>query len=159
MIKVRKPLVLILFIAICLGAGGLGSIFTTSAIPVWYATLVKPVFSPPNWVFAPVWTTLCILMGISAYLIYQAKNKNSQVALKIFWIHLAVNLAWSYLFFGLKNPFYGLVWITFLWSLIVAVMYQFLKIEKKATLILVPYLLWVTFAAILNYNIWFLNSP
>ncbi len=151
--KIKKPGILILFIAICLGAGGVGSIFTTSAIPTWYATLIKPSFSPPNWIFAPVWTILYILMGISAYLI----RKSS--VLRLFWIHLVVNVLWSYLFFGLRNPLYGLICILLLWGLIVAIIYRFYRIDKLAAWLLYPYLAWVTFAAFLNYNIWILNTP
>lgn len=156
--KVRKPAVLILFIAICLGAGGLGSVFTASAIPAWYVNLVKPSFSPPNWIFAPVWTTLYIMMGVSAYMIWKSKSKSKSFALSLFWIHLAVNVVWSYLFFGLRNPFYGLVWIVLLWVLIAAVIYKFSKIEKVSARLLYPYLAWVSFATILNYNIWLLNK-
>ena len=153
--KVKKPIQLLIFIGFCLSAGAIGSIFTASAIPTWYANLIKPTFSPPNWIFAPVWTTLYILMGISAYLVWIKKNN----ALKLFWVHLTVNVAWSYLFFGLRNPFYGLICILVLWGLIVAVIYKFSKIDKRSAYLLYPYLAWVTFATFLNYNIWILNTP
>lgn len=151
--KVRKPAMLILFIAICLGAGGIGSIFTASSIPSWYATLIKPSFSPPNWIFAPVWTILYILMGISAYLVRKSN------VVKLFWVHLAVNIIWSFLFFGLKSPISGLICILVLWSLIAVLIYKFSKINKWAAYLLYPYLAWVTFATFLNYNIWILNTP
>lgn len=155
--KIKKHIVLIIFIAICLGAGGLGSIFTTSAIPTWYAALVKPSFSPPNWIFAPVWTTLYILMGLAAYLIWQKKTKETKSLLYLFWSHLAVNVCWSYIFFGLKNLQLSLFWIIFLLFLIAVLTYKYLKIQKTASLLMVPYLAWVSFAAFLNYEILILN--
>lgn len=155
--KVKKPVKLIIFIGFCLSVGAIGSLFTTSSIPTWYATLVKPSFSPPNWIFGPIWTILYILMGISAYIIAQTKNKLATAALKLFWIHLIVNFAWSYLFFGLRNPFYGLVCILVLWSLIVAVILRFSKINKMSAWLLSPYIMWVSFATFLNYDIWILN--
>lgn len=156
--KVKKPIQLLIFVGFCLSAGAIGSIFTTSAIPAWYATLVKPTFSPPNWIFAPVWTTLYILMGISAYLVWVKKNKNSKSALNLFWIQLVANIAWSYLFFGLQNPLLGLLWIILLWCLIISVIYKFSKIDKWAAYLLYPYIAWVSFAMFLNSNIWFLNK-
>lgn len=155
--KVKDPLKLILFVGICLGAGIIGSVFTTSAIPVWYASLFKPSFSPPNFLFGPVWTALYILMGVAVYLISESKGKKINQALGLFWFHLGVNVAWSYLFFGLRNPFLGFVWIVFLWFLIVAVAQKFYKINKQAAYLLLPYLAWVSFATYLNFSIWRLN--
>ncbi|MCX6772964.1 MAG: tryptophan-rich sensory protein, partial [Candidatus Micrarchaeota archaeon] len=115
-------LVLAGFILLSLLAGAIGSLFTFEAIPTWYATLNKPSFAPPNWLFGPVWTTLYILMGVSAYLICQkgAKNEKVKFALSIFCIQLALNALWSILFFGLRSPLYGLVGIVFLWLSIAA---------------------------------------
>lgn len=152
--KIRNLAKLILSIAICEGAGLIGSVFTISAIPNWYITLNKPTFSPPNFLFGPVWTTLYLLMGISLYLIWEKKNKN---VLNIFWIHLFFNATWSIMFFGLRNPLFGLINILILWILIVIVIYKFWKINKTAGLLLLPYLVWVSFATYLNYSIWIIN--
>ena len=147
---------LILSIGICLLAGGLGTIFTTSAIPSWYATLNKPPFSPPNWIFAPVWTTLYILMGIALYLVLSAKGK-VQSAVTVFGIQLVLNASWSIIFFGMRNPILALVDIAALWVAIVLTIKSFYKINKLAGNLLLPYLVWVTFASILNLSIVLLN--
>lgn len=143
---------LILSIGLCLGAGILGSFFTVSAIPDWYATLNKPFFSPPNWVFGPAWTILYILMGYSLYLIW-VKNKVPSV----FWIQLILNAVWSIIFFGMKNPALALVDIAALWIAIVFTIKAFIKINKLAGNLLIPYLLWVSFATLLNLAIVLLN--
>lgn len=141
-------------ILVCEGAGIAGSFFTVSAISGWYQILNKPSFSPPNFLFGPVWVTLYFLMGISLYLIWEKRNKN---ALNIFWIHLFFNATWSIMFFGLRNPLLGLINILILWLLIVVVIYKFWKINRTAGLLLLPYLAWVSFATYLNYSIWILN--
>lgn len=147
---------LIASIVICQGAGIIGAVFTVSAIKDWYLFLNKPSFSPPNWLFGPVWTTLYFLMGISLYWIWIKKQTGN--ALKIFILHLILNASWSLVFFGLHNIFLALINIVVLWILILLVIVKFYKIERKASLILIPYLLWVSFATILNYNIWLLNK-
>lgn len=143
---------LILSVGICLGAGVIGSFFTTSAIPSWYEGLNKPFFSPPNWVFAPVWTLLYILMGISLYLVW-LKNKVPLV----FWVQLILNASWSIVFFGLRSPFLALINIVVLWVAIVLTIVAFNKINKLASKLLMPYLLWVSFASLLNLAIVLLN--
>jgi len=150
---------LVISIVACLAAGGIGSIFTRSAIPTWYATLEKPIFSPPNWLFAPVWTLLYILMGISAFLVWRKGLENRQVrtALIVFLIQLVLNTLWSVFFFGLESPLYGLIVIVVLWFMILLTLVLFYKIARVASVLLWPYLLWVTFAAILNGSIWMLN--
>jgi len=147
-------------IMFCLFAGLVGSFFTSPAIPGWFATLVKPAFSPPNWIFAPVWTILFVLMGISMYLVWNKGLQNSDVriSLFIFDIQLVLNVLWSFLFFGLRSPFYAFVEIIILWVVIAFTIQNFLKISRTAGLLLVPYILWVSFAAILNFYIWNLNS-
>jgi len=131
-----------------------GSIFTTPAIPGWYATLQKPSFSPPNFLFAPVWTTLYILMGISLALILNKKNKT---AIIFFVVQLVLNSLWSILFFGLKSPKLAFVEIIFLWLAILITILKFFKISKLAGWLFVPYLLWVSFASVLNLTIVKLN--
>jgi len=146
-------------IIICSLAGALGSLFTFSAIPAWYAGLNKPSFSPPNWVFGPVWTTLYILMGISAYLIYQKgwQKKPVRFALSIFAVQLVLNALWSILFFGLRSPLLGLAGIIPLWLSIAYCIKLFRPLDARAACLLIPYILWVSFATLLNYSIWALN--
>jgi len=150
---------LIAAILICNLAGIIGSVFTFSAIPNWYATLVKPELSPPNWVFGPVWTTLYTLMGIAAYLVWEKgiKKKEVRKALGVFGVQLVLNSVWSIIFFGMNEIFYAFIEIIFLWLAIAASIFLFYKIDKRAAYLLIPYILWVSFAAFLNYNLWLLN--
>ena len=140
-------------------AGLFGAIFTTTAIPTWYAALEKPVFNPPNWIFGPVWTLLYILMGISVYLVWQqcGKRKGVENSLYLFWVHLIFNAFWSVIFFGLKDLALALVIILAIWAMILWMMIRFWRIDKRAALLLTPYLLWVSFATVLNYSILVLN--
>lgn len=150
---------LIISLALPQLAGLIGSIFTTSAIPVWYATLQRPSFSPPNWIFGPVWITLYVLMGISVYLVWQKieVNKKAKRAMLFFWIHLFFNASWSIIFFGFQNPGLAFVNIIIIWFFIIVLMIKFWQINKWSTHLLIPYLLWVSFASILNFFIWYLN--
>jgi tryptophan-rich sensory protein len=150
---------LIIAIVVSELAGIIGSVFTISAIPTWYAGLVKPVLNPPSWVFGPVWTTLYALMGIAAFLVWKAgwERKEVRVALKIFGLQLFLNAIWSIIFFGLQIPGWALVDIAALWLAIVWTMFIFYKISKPAAYLLVLYILWVSFASYLNYSIWMLN--
>jgi tryptophan-rich sensory protein len=133
--------------------------FTISAIPTWYRTLNKPFFSPPNWIFGPVWTTLYLLMGISAFIIWQKglKKKKVNEAITYFGIQLFLNFIWTFLFFGLRNPLLGLIDIVVLWIFIVLTILKFYRLSKPAAYLLIPYLLWVSFATILNFFILILN--
>ncbi|MCC6711064.1 MAG: tryptophan-rich sensory protein [Candidatus Pacebacteria bacterium] len=156
--KIKKPGLLIISILVTQLAGIIGSIATTQAIPTWYATLNKPFFNPPNLLFGPVWLTLYTLMGISLYLIWRQKqNKQTTFAKNLFIIHLVINTLWSLVFFGLKNLGLAYLIIIFLWLMIVTLIKLFYPLNKKASFLLVPYLLWVTFASLLNYAIWRLN--
>lgn len=141
-------------------AGALGSVFTASAIPAWYDTLVRPDIAPPNGAFAPVWTLLFLLMGIAWYLVWRKGWSAKGVALAswLFFAQLALNVLWSVLFFGLRNPGLALVEIGILWLAILATAAAFFKVSRTAALLLVPYLLWVAFAAYLNYLFWALNG-
>lgn len=143
----------------CELVGILGTIFTTPSIPTWYSSLNKPFFSPPNWIFGPVWTILYLLMGVSFYLILKIgwKQKKVKDALKFFLAQLALNFIWSPLFFGLKSPLLGLITIIAMWVLIVITMKKFYPLSKVAFYLLIPYLLWVSFATILNASILILN--
>lgn len=142
-------------ISIPLFIGFIGSIFTRTSVSDWYLTLNKPSFNPPALVFSPVWTALFFLMGISFYLIW--KRGIYKKAFTFFGVQLALNLLWSVLFFGLKNPGLALIEIVFLWIAILATALEFKKISRNAFYLMLPYLAWVTFAAVLNYFILVLN--
>jgi len=158
--NVPESIKLIVSITICLFAGFLGSFFTIPAIPTWYATLTKPSFAPPDWLFFPVWTTLFVMMGISLYLVWRRGLEGQQVknALVIFAVQLILNVLWSAAFFGLRSPLSGLIEISILWISIAFTIMIFMKISRTAGLLLIPYIIWVSFAAILNFMIWRLNS-
>ena len=143
----------------CELVGIVGGLSTASAIPTWYATLNKPFFSPPNWVFGPVWTMLYFLMGISFYLIWKQgwKKKKNREARAYFLAQLALNFIWTPIFFGLKSPFIALFIIIALWILIVLTIKKMYPVSKTASYLLSPYLLWVSFATLLNAAIVFLN--
>ncbi|MFA5764212.1 MAG: TspO/MBR family protein [archaeon] len=157
-LQIAKLIALVIF---CEIIGAIGTIFTIPNIPTWYASLVKPFFSPPNWLFAPVWTILFLMMGVSLYFILENKNKKLEIKRKIaiafFGIQFIFNILWSYLFFGLRNPLFGFIGIIFLWISILATIISFYKIDKKSAYLLVPYLLWVSFATILNFAVFILN--
>ncbi|MDO8489950.1 MAG: TspO/MBR family protein [bacterium] len=157
--KISNTLKLVIAIAVSELAGIIGSVFTVSSIPTWYATLVKPDLNPPAWVFGPVWTALFALMGIAAFLVWKEglHRRDVKIALGIFDVQLVLNVLWSMLFFGLHSPGAALVEIVFLWIAILATIVTFAKISKPAAWLLVPYILWVSFAAYLNYAIWMLN--
>ena len=157
--KISNPVKIIFFILVSELAGIIGSIFTTPSIPTWYAGLQRSTLNPPSWVFGPVWTTLFALMGIAAYFIYQKgiRHQRVKVALGIFGLQLLLNTFWSILFFGLRSPGAALLEIGFLWAAIVATIIAFYKISKPAAYLLLPYILWVSFAVYLNYTIWILN--
>lgn len=150
---------LMISVALCQAAGIVGSLFTTPAISSWYASLRKPAFAPPNWVFAPVWTTLYFLMGISLFIVWNiGLEKNSvRKSIVVFGIQLLLNVFWSYLFFGLKSPLLGLGEIVVMWLTILLTILIFFRISKKAAVLLIPYLMWVSVASYLNYSILVLN--
>lgn len=139
-------------------AGGIGAIFTSSAIPTWFTTLNKPSFNPPNYLFAPVWTILYALMGIALYLVWQSKSKEKTLAYTIFFTQLFLNILWSIIFFGLKAPGVAFIEIVILWIAIILNIIYFWKINKYAGIILFPYIFWVSFASVLNYSIYLLNK-
>jgi tryptophan-rich sensory protein len=155
----NKFLKFIVSIGICLLVGGLGTIFTITSIPTWYVALNKPVFSPPNYLFGPVWTILYILMGISLYLVWKKgiKTRKSREAVYTFGVQLFLNAIWSPIFFGYKNILLALIIIILMLFFIVKTIVLFAKIDKKAAYLLYPYALWVSFATILNFSVWILN--
>lgn len=159
-IKLTEVTELAVSIIICLFAGFTGSIFTAPSIPTWYASLKKPAFTPPDWLFAPVWTALFVLMGISLFLVWRrgVKDRRVKAALAVFAVQLILNVLWSVLFFGLRSPLAGLIDISILWIAILVTILSFMKISKTAGLLLIPYILWVSLAAALNFSIWRLNA-
>ena len=151
---------LIIAIVVCELAGGIGSLVTISAIPTWYAALAKPALNPPSWIFGPVWTTLYLLMGIAAFLVWKQgwDRRDVRKALAVFGLQLVLNAVWSIIFFGLHSPLWALVDLVAMWLAIVWTMTLFYRISKPAMWLLLPYVLWVSFAAYLNYSIWILNK-
>ncbi len=150
---------LIISVIGCELVGFLGTPFTISAIPTWYATLHKPFFAPPNWIFGPVWTLLYFLMGVAFYLIWKQgwKKKKVKMAGMYFLAQLALNFLWTPIFFGLRAPLPGLIVIVAIWVFIVMTMKKFYPLSRLAFYLLVPYLLWVSFATLLNAAIVVLN--
>ena len=150
---------LVISIVICQCAGIAGSFFTRRSIPDWYAYINKPAFNPPNWVFAPAWTILFTLMGVAAFLVWRRGLRVPGVrsALMIFLLQLALNSLWSVVFFGSRSIAGGLVVVVFLWLAIAWTIKRFLAISKPAAALLVPYIIWVSFAFILNVSLVILN--
>lgn len=151
-----------LFVSIVVAqlAGIIGSLYTSNSISTWYKTLVRPEIAPPNWVFGPVWTTLYILMGISAYIIWSKgySDKKVKLALSVYFGQLLLNTLWSILFFGLRDIRSAFIEIIALWIMIALNIFLFGKISKTAGYLLIPYLLWVSFASYLNYSFMILNN-
>jgi tryptophan-rich sensory protein len=146
-------------IVIPLAAGFIGSIFTAKSVTTWFAALRKPAFNPPNWVFGPVWTTLYVLMGIALFLVWSKGLASSNVrrGLVLFGIQMVLNACWSIAFFGFQSPLAGLVVIAALWLAIVFTMVAFFRVALAPGLLLVPYILWVSFASVLNVSLYWLN--
>ena len=144
----KKIWKLVISILVPFVASAIGGLFTASSVSTWYFNLVKPPFNPPNWIFGPVWTILYLLMGISLYLVWV--NKYDKAALTVFGVQLFLNVLWSVLFFGLQKPLFSFVEIIILWISILITIIYFYRINKISAYLLVPYLLWVSFAAILN---------
>jgi tryptophan-rich sensory protein len=150
---------LIVSVVVCEGAGGIGAIFTTPAIPTWYKGLKKPAFTPPNYVFAPVWITLYLLMAIAVFFVWREglSQEGVIVAFAVFWGQLVLNILWSVVFFGLRSLLGGMVVIFLLWLAILANIILFFGISPIAGGLLIPYIIWVSIAANLNMQVWRLN--
>ncbi len=162
--KINNTFKLIISLIIPQLAGGLGSYFTIDSVQDWYPMLEKPALNPPSWVFGPVWTTLFLLMGFALYLVWSSYAEASadkkdliKIALTLFGVQMVLNTLWSIIFFGLHSPGGALIEIVFLWLAILATIITFAKISKPAAWLLLPYILWVSFAGYLNYSIWILN--
>ncbi|HRH25993.1 MAG TPA: tryptophan-rich sensory protein [Candidatus Paceibacterota bacterium] len=150
---------LLFLIVVCQSAGLIGSLATYPAIPTWYTSLEKPALNPPSWVFAPVWTTLFVLMGIAAFLIWKKglARTDVKVALTVFIAQLILNTLWSIIFFGAQNTGLAFFELSVLWIAILCSIVLFARISKPAAWLLLPYILWVSFAGYLNFSIWYLN--
>jgi benzodiazapine receptor len=144
---------LVVFLLLCLGVGFLGSLATTPNIDGWYSDIQKPSWTPPNAVFAPVWTALYILMAISAWMIWRMAETKRGIPLFLFFLQLILNAVWSWVFFGMQSPSAGMIDIVALWFVILAMIIAFWKINPLAGIIMIPYLLWVSFASALNFAI------
>jgi tryptophan-rich sensory protein len=155
----RSVIGLVAWIGLCLLVGWGGSVFTARSVGDWYAGLNKPSWTPPGAVFAPVWTALYVMMGVAAWLVWRRGGLTAvAVPLVLFGIQLALNVAWSAIFFGLRQPGWAFVEIVALWALILATVIAFRRISPTAGYLLLPYLAWVTFAAALNLAIWRANA-
>ena len=150
---------LFISILIPLLVGAISGFFTSSGVNGWYALANKPWFNPPNWIFAPVWTTLYVLMGIALFLVWKSDADKSikQTAIILFTLQLALNFFWSIIFFKLQQPGWAFVEIILMWLMILLTILWFGKINATAAWLLVPYICWVSFASVLNYSIWKLN--
>jgi tryptophan-rich sensory protein len=149
---------LVISLLLPLSVGAIAGMFTSQAVPTWYASLNRPSFSPPNWVFGPVWTTLYILLGISFFLIWkESSSKLRNLAIIVFAIQMLLNFAWSFIFFYFNLIGAALIEIILLWISIAFMIYLFHKIKPLAAYLNIPYLLWVSFATILNAGYYFIN--
>jgi len=156
----QKVLRIILVVMTCLVIGYLSGMVTRESITTWYPTLIKPVFNPPNWIFAPVWTTLYIMMGVAGGLVWNKLEGNETLVKKAFLffiIQLALNALWSLIFFKLHNLLLASIEVILLLLMIFETYTQFKKIDKIAGLLMIPYLAWVSFASVLTISIWYLN--
>lgn len=154
----RKIILFIYSVFVSYLAGIIGSFFTFSQITDWYVTLEKPIFSPPNWVFGPVWNTLYLLMGIALFLVLVSKkSKDRSLGIKVFYFQLILNALWSIVFFGMENIELALLVIIVLWGSIFMTIKIFYKVNKTAANLLLPYIIWVTIASLLNLGIVLLN--
>ncbi len=156
--RLKKFLKLFLFLGICLSVGWLGSIATAASRETWYAELQKPPLNPPDWIFAPVWTALYIFMAIAGWRLWQVETPAKNHLRFLFAAQLVLNGVWSFLFFGLRNPFTGLIDILLLWVSLFVLTTLAWRTVRMAGFLLTPYLIWVTFAVYLNAAIWRLNQ-
>ncbi len=156
---VRRAATYVTWIATCEGAGLLAALATAPQVSTWYAGLAKPAWTPPGWLFGPVWIALYAAMGVAAARVWirQRTTRTGRRSLAAFVLQLVLNAAWSFLFFGLHSPVLGLVDIVIMWGVIVTLVLWWWRLERPSSLLLVPYLAWVSFAAALNAAIWRLN--
>jgi len=153
----RNWISLVIFIVVCLGIGGLGAMATTPEIDGWYRTIEKPSWNPPDWIFGPVWTTLYIMMAIAGWRVWTMADTKRTLPISLFGIQLLLNLAWSFIFFAMRQPGWAFAEIVVLWLAITATMLTFFQRSKLAGVLFIPYWAWVSFASVLNFTIWRMN--
>ena len=154
----RSLFVCLGFVLLCLATGGLSGWLTADSVRTWYPTLIKPSWTPPSWVFGPVWTTLYILMGIAAFLAWNARTSRRGAAMGAFAAQLVLNALWIVLFFGLHQIALAAIEIVLLWIAIVVTTSLFFRASKPAGVLMLPYLAWVTYATTLTFGFWYLNG-
>ena len=155
----RQIIGLALWCGLCLAVGFTGSIATNSSLADWYPGLTKPSWTPPSWLFAPVWTALYIMMGVAAWRVWKPGGfAAAKIPLGLFLMQLCLNAAWSWLFFGLRNPLAGLIDIALLWIAIAATAVSFKSVSVGAAWLMLPYFLWVSYASALNFALFRLNG-
>jgi tryptophan-rich sensory protein len=158
MTRMRQAIGLVIAVVVCLGAAGVGSWLTLPSIGTWYAALAKPAWNPPNWVFGPVWTVLYLSMAVAAWLVWrESQTRSVSVPLALFAVQLALNVAWSGIFFYLHQIGAAVVAVLALWTFILATLLSFRRVSRAAALLMAPYLAWVSFASYLNFTVWKLN--
>lgn len=151
-------IMLLLFVAVCLSVGAIGGMLTASSVDTWYPGLNKPSWNPPKTVFAPVWTSLFVMMAVAAWVVWSRRDaKDVRAAMALFGFQLVLNMGWSAIFFGLRQPGFASFEIVLLWLSIVATIFAFARVSRTAAWLLAPYLCWVSFASALNVAIWRLN--
>jgi len=156
--KLKSTGIFVAFLLLPVLVGVTASMATATSVTTWYAGLEKPFFSPPNWLFGPVWTLLYVLMGVSSYLVFiRPASAERKIGLDVYGVTLVLNFAWSFLFFYFRSPGMALVDIVILWFFILGMIIQFYRVRPVAGLLQIPYLLWVTFATMLNGAVWWLN--
>ena len=149
---------LVVSLTICAVASGIGGIITAGSVTTWYRTLQKPFFNPPDWVFAPVWTTLFVMMAVAAWRVWRVRHwPSTKTALMLHATQLVLNVMWSALFFGARSPGAALVDVVILLAFVLLTARAFHAIDRVAAWLMVPYAVWVAFATLLNVAIWRLN--
>ncbi len=159
MTPLSRGIGLVVFVVLCLAAGAAGGIVTGPEIGGWYQTLEKPAWQPPNWIFGPVWTTLYLMMAVAAWLIWKPAGLGAaRFPLVLFIVQLVLNVAWSWIFFGMHRPGWAVLELVVLWLAIAVTTWAFFRRSSIAGWLMVPYLAWVSFAGVLNFEIWRLNG-
>jgi translocator protein len=155
----RQAGMLAIFLIACFGAAALGGVATSRSIGAWYTALSRPSWTPPSWLFGPVWTALYAMMAVAGWLVWRRHGlSGAKAAMLLFAVQLALNAAWSWLFFGFRMPGAAFAEILLLWAAILATTVLFWRASVPAAILFIPYLLWVAFAAVLNFAIWRLNT-
>jgi len=157
--RLRAAVALVVCVALCFAVGGVGGLATSRSVSTWYPTLTKPGWTPPSWLFGPVWGALYLMMGLAAWLVWRRKGlRDGKLPLGLFAWQLVLNAGWSWVFFGLRAPMPAFFELGALWFALAATVAAFWRVSRAAGLLLVPYLLWTTFAGALNFAIWRLNA-